>query len=152
MTCALRQLRMKSRVILQASTVHRRLAALQEAAVEARSAAYEPSRHRAGLGLRLRQVTRRLNCPLAYERSLKTQRQEEPMTKTKTKTKANPLATSVHRLRKPAMLSARLHQPLPNSTLNRSANGWPPCPRGAVCLSCTSRARRPSVVARLALR
>jgi hypothetical protein len=40
----------------------------------------------------------------------------------------------------------------PNWSFNRSANGWPPCPRGAVCLSCASRARRPSVVARLTLR
>ena len=40
----------------------------------------------------------------------------------------------------------------PNPTLNRSANGWPPCPRGALCLFCASRARRPSVVARLASR
>jgi hypothetical protein len=40
----------------------------------------------------------------------------------------------------------------PNWSFNRSANGWPPCPRGAVCISCTSQARRPSVVARLTLR
>ena len=40
----------------------------------------------------------------------------------------------------------------PNMSVNRSANGWPPCPRGARCLSCASRARRPSVVARLPLR
>ena len=40
----------------------------------------------------------------------------------------------------------------PNMSVNRSANGWPPCPRGAACLSCASRARRPSVVARLPLR
>jgi hypothetical protein len=40
----------------------------------------------------------------------------------------------------------------PNWSFNRSANGWPPCPRGARCLSCTSRARRPSAVARLTLR
>jgi hypothetical protein len=40
----------------------------------------------------------------------------------------------------------------PNWSFNRSANGWPPCPRGARCLSCASRARRPSVVARLTLR
>jgi hypothetical protein len=38
---------------------------------------------------------------------------------------------------------------LSNPTFNRSSNGWPPCPRGAVCLSCTSRARRPPVGARL---
>jgi hypothetical protein len=40
----------------------------------------------------------------------------------------------------------------PNWSFNRSANGWPPCPRGAHCLSCASRARRPPVVARLTLR
>jgi hypothetical protein len=40
----------------------------------------------------------------------------------------------------------------PNWSFNRSANGWPPCPRGACCLSCASRARRPAVVARLTLR
>jgi hypothetical protein len=40
----------------------------------------------------------------------------------------------------------------PNWSFNRSANGWPPCPRGALCLSCASRARRPPVVARLTLR
>ncbi len=42
--------------------------------------------------------------------------------------------------------------PTPNWSLNRSANGWPPCPRGARCLCCTSRTRRPPVVARLTLR
>jgi hypothetical protein len=41
---------------------------------------------------------------------------------------------------------------LPNLSVNRSANGWPPCPRAARCLSCASRARRPPVVARLPLR
>jgi hypothetical protein len=41
---------------------------------------------------------------------------------------------------------------IPNRSFKRSANGWPPCPRGAVCLSCASRARRPSAVARLTLR
>ena len=41
---------------------------------------------------------------------------------------------------------------LSNPSFKRSANGWPPCPRGAVCLSSASRARRPSVVARLTLR
>jgi hypothetical protein len=39
-----------------------------------------------------------------------------------------------------------------NWSFNRSANGWPPCPRGAACLSCASRAKRPSAVARLTLR
>ena len=38
---------------------------------------------------------------------------------------------------------------LPNPTFNRSSNGWPPCPRGARCLCCTSRASRPPVGARL---
>ena len=40
----------------------------------------------------------------------------------------------------------------PNWSFNRSANGRPPCPRGASCLCCTARARRPPVVARLTLR
>lgn len=41
---------------------------------------------------------------------------------------------------------------MPNPSFNRSSNGWLPCPRGAVCLSSTSRARHPSVFARLTLR
>jgi hypothetical protein len=58
------------------------------------------------------------------------------------------VATSVPRR---PYLSAHRVAP-PNWSFNRSANGWPPCPRGAVCLSCTSRARRPAAVARLTLR
>jgi hypothetical protein len=46
----------------------------------------------------------------------------------------------------------RLSMLPPNPSVNRSANGWPPCPRAARCLSCASRARRPPVVARLPLR
>ena len=44
------------------------------------------------------------------------------------------------------------HTSPPNPSLNRSANGMAPCPRGAVCLSCTSRAWRHTAVARLTLR
>ena len=40
----------------------------------------------------------------------------------------------------------------PNRSFNRSANGWPPGPRGASGSSCTARAWRPPVVARLTLR
>ena len=40
----------------------------------------------------------------------------------------------------------------PNWSFNRSANGWPPCPRGARCLCCTPWARRPPAVARVTLR
>ncbi len=32
----------------------------------------------------------------------------------------------------------------PNRAFNRRRHGRPPCPRGAVCLSCTARARRPA--------
>ena len=51
----------------------------------------------------------------------------------------------------PAPARSRPELP-PNMSVNRSANGWPPCPRSARCLSCASRARRPSVAARLPLR
>ena len=51
----------------------------------------------------------------------------------------------------PPRLTATPKMP-PNLSVNRSANGWPPCPRAARCPSCASRARRPSVVARLPLR
>ena len=44
------------------------------------------------------------------------------------------------------------HTSPPNPSLNRSANGMAPCPRGSACLSCTSRARRHTAVARLTLR
>ena len=40
----------------------------------------------------------------------------------------------------------------PNWSFNRSANGMAPCPRGARCRCCSSRARRHTVVARLTLR
>jgi hypothetical protein len=43
-------------------------------------------------------------------------------------------------------------RPQPNPLLNRSANGRSPWPRGASGSSCTSRPRRPAVVARLAPR
>jgi hypothetical protein len=46
----------------------------------------------------------------------------------------------------------RLCTAVPNLSLNRSANGVPPCPRGCACLSSASRARRHAAVARLALR
>jgi hypothetical protein len=42
--------------------------------------------------------------------------------------------------------------PQPNPSLNRSANGRSPWPRGASRSSCTSRPRRPAAVARLAPR
>lgn len=35
----------------------------------------------------------------------------------------------------------------PDGSFNRDAKRWPPGPRGAACLSCASRARRPSTVA-----
>ena len=98
MTCALRQHRMKSRVALPSSTVLSRLAARREVAVEARPVAIESSRCRTELRRGLRQATRRLSFPLAYERRLKCQRQEQP----KTKSKADPLAASAHRRYKPA--------------------------------------------------
>ena len=40
------------------------------------------------------------------------------------------------------------HTSPPNPSLHRSANGMAPCPRGAPCLSCASRARRHAAVAR----
>jgi hypothetical protein len=43
-------------------------------------------------------------------------------------------------------------RPQPNPSLNRSANGRSPWPRGASGSSCTSRPRRPAAVARLAPR
>ncbi len=43
-------------------------------------------------------------------------------------------------------------KPVSNLTLNRSANGTAPWPRGAVCTSCASRPGRCAVVARLASR
>ena len=83
MTCALRQHRMKSGVALTASTVLIRLAALREAAVEARAAAVESSRHRGKRGQRLGPVALRLGFLLAYTRLLASQRQEQPKTKSK---------------------------------------------------------------------
>ncbi len=48
---------------------------------------------------------------------------------------------------------ARVNTKLPpNPSLNRSANGMAPCPRGSACLSSASRARRHAAVARLTLR
>jgi hypothetical protein len=47
---------------------------------------------------------------------------------------------------------APAQRPQPNPSLNRSANGRSPWPRGASGSSCSSRPRRPAVVARLALR
>jgi hypothetical protein len=43
-------------------------------------------------------------------------------------------------------------RPQPNPSLNRSANGRSPWPRGASGSSCTARPRRPAAVARLAPR
>ena len=49
--------------------------------------------------------------------------------------------------------SVRVNTKLPpNPSLNRSANGMAPCPRGSACLSSASRARRHAAVARLTLR
>ena len=56
----------------------------------------------------------------------------------------------VHGLRQPWAPSSRTSPP--NPSLNRSANGMAPCPRGSACLSSASRARRHAVVARLTLR
>ena len=56
------------------------------------------------------------------------------------------------RRKRKAMTKRHEERAPPNWSFNRSANGWPPCPRGAVCISCTSRARRPPVVALLTLR
>ena len=57
---------------------------------------------------------------------------------------------SARGLRQPWASSSRTSPP--NPSLNRSANGMAPCPRGAVCLSSASRARRHTAVARLTLR
>jgi len=40
----------------------------------------------------------------------------------------------------------------PNPSVNRRRHGSAPCPRGAACLSCASRARRPAASPRLPLR
>ncbi len=40
----------------------------------------------------------------------------------------------------------------PNRSFNRRRRGRLPCPRGAVCLSCTARARQPTASPRLPLR
>ena len=148
MTCALRQCRMKPRFTLAASTTLSCMAALREAEVEARTAAVEPSRHRGELDQRLGAVALGLSFPLAYTRRLKSQRQRTPKDKAQGKSSGRQRLSALQTGHAPCAH----HQPLPNPTLNRSANGWPPCPRGARCLCCTSRARRPSVVARLALR
>jgi hypothetical protein len=49
-------------------------------------------------------------------------------------------------------MSAPPRKPLPNLSLNRSANGVPPGPRGSCGSSSASRPRRHPAVARLALR
>ncbi len=46
----------------------------------------------------------------------------------------------------------RVADVLPNLSLNRSANGMPPGPRGSCSSSSASRPRRHAIVARLALR
>ena len=52
----------------------------------------------------------------------------------------------------PCSCGFRAPNPRPNMSVNRRRHGTPPCPRGAACLSCASRARRPAASPRLPLR
>jgi hypothetical protein len=76
--------------------------------------------------------------------------------KAQCKAAASPLAQAIpctpRVVCKPEMAVRSAQEPRPNLSLNRSANGVPPCPRGCACLSSASRASRHTAVARLALR
>jgi hypothetical protein len=62
------------------------------------------------------------------------------------------LLAQPHWLYKVFMATTTAHRLRSNWSFNRSANGWPSCPRGSACISSATRASRPSVVARLTLR
>jgi hypothetical protein len=65
---------------------------------------------------------------------------------------ANAVLCAPHLVYKPLMAVHPAREPRPNLSLNRSANGVPPGPRGSCGSSSASRPRRHTAVARLALR
>jgi hypothetical protein len=105
------------------------------------------SRRRAAPGSRLGQFSRRYVCRSNIPHGTKTRKQ--------CKAAALPQASALSsqlRLRYKQHMSAPSRKPLPNLSLNRSANGVPPGPRGSCGSSSASRPRRHTAVAQLALR
>ncbi len=91
---------------------------------------------------------RRPNCRCAGQHRRKTRTQKP----TPASLVTYPGSTAQMLKRKHGMSAQSAVQPLPNPTLNRSANGRAPWPRSSCGSSSASRPRRPPVVARLAPR
>ena len=106
------------------------------------------SRRRAAPGNQPDQLRRRPNCRCAGQHRRKTRTQEPKPASLAT----GPAPKAQMLERRHGMFAQSAGQPLPNPTLNRSANGMAPGPRGACGSSCTARARRHTAVARLAPR
>jgi hypothetical protein len=105
------------------------------------------SRRRAAPGNQSGQFGRRYVCRSNFPHRTKTREQR--------KAAALPQASALpsrHRLRYKQHMSAASRKPLPNLSLNRSANGMPAWPRSGCGSSSASRPGRHAVVARLALR
>ena len=106
------------------------------------------SRRRAAPGSQPGQPRRRPNCRCTGQHRRKTKTQDP----TPASLATCPASAAQMLKRKHGMSAQSAVQPLPNPTLNRSANGRAPWPRSSCGSSSASRPRRPPVVARLAPR